>query len=73
MEKISSQRLKTAMIAAGVGTLDLAQAANVQPATISKFLKTDSPARLPTISKICKALTVEPDAILKGDDFNEKV
>ena len=65
MEKISSQRLKTAMIAAGIGTIDLAQAADVQPATISKFLKTDSPARLPTISKICKALEIKPAEILK--------
>lgn len=67
MEKISKQKLKTAMISACIGTLGLAQAANIQPATISKFLKNDSQARLPTVSKICRALGVQPAEILKGE------
>lgn len=66
MDKVSSKKLKSAMLAAGIGTLELAQSANVQPATVSKFLKGDSPARLPTISKICKALSISPNEILKG-------
>lgn len=71
MDKISSQKLKTAMLENCIGTLELAQAANIQPATISKFLKNDSQARLPTVLKICKALGVQPSKILKESDSDE--
>lgn len=67
MEKISTRKLKNAMLAAGIGTLELAQSANVQPATISKFLKRDSPARLPTIAKLCRALKVKPVELIKEE------
>ncbi len=67
MDKISSKKLKTAMLENCIGTLELAQSANIQPATISKFLKSDSPARLPTIAKICRALNVQPAEILKEE------
>ena len=66
MEKISRIKLRDAMINACIGTRKLAQLAEVQPATISKFLKADSPIRLSTLGKISKALGVNAnDLILK--------
>lgn len=67
MEKLSSEKLKAAMIKACIGTLELAQAASVQPATVSKFLKGDSHARLTTVAKICRALQIEPAELIKED------
>lgn len=66
MEKMSSKNLRAAMISACIGVNRLAQLADVQPATVSKFLKTDLPIRLPTLGKISKALGVNAkDLILK--------
>lgn len=67
LEKLSKNKLKVAMVTACIGTSKLAQLAEVQPATISKFLKADSPIRLPTLGKISRALNVSPqDLILEG-------
>ena len=64
LEKLSKTKLKAAMITACVGVNQLAEKAEVQPATISKFLKADSPIRLPTLGKISKALGISPDDLI---------
>lgn len=67
MEKMSKNKLKAAMIVAGVGVKRLAQMADVQPATISRFLKSDSLIRLPTLSKISKALGVNAQDLISEE------
>lgn len=67
MEKLSKTKLKAAMIAACVGVNQLAKKADVQPATVSKFLKADSPIRLPTLGKISKALGVSAQDLILGE------
>lgn len=64
---MSKSKLKAAMIAACVGVNQLAQRAEIQPATVSKFLKADSPIRLPTLGKISKALGVSAQDLILGE------
>ena len=67
MNIVDSQAIRNAMLAKCVGVAELAKMAGLQPSVISKILRRDSPCRLPTISKICKALDVQPAEILKEE------
>lgn len=64
MTKIDVENLKLAMINAGVGTTKLAEMAGVAYCSISLILKGNSNVRLPTISKLAKALNVDPKFLL---------
>ena len=68
MEKISKQKLKAAMLDIGMGVKELAKTAGITQCLVSKFLKDDySTVRLPTITKLSKALGVPAtDLILEG-------
>lgn len=65
MNVIDSQAIRNAMLERCIGVAELARKAGLQPSIISKILRRDSTCRLPTISKICKALQIEPVGILK--------
>ena len=65
MEIVDAIKLKTVMLAKCIGVSALAKSAGVQGSIISRLTKSDRPAQLPTISKICKALGVQPIEILK--------
>ena len=65
MNIVDSRAVRNAMLIRCVGVAELAQMAGLQPSIISKILRRDSPCRLPTISKLCKALQIEPAEILK--------
>lgn len=68
MEKVSTTKLKAAMIAAQIGVNALAKAAGLQPVTITRILKGDSEqVRFPTVGKLSRALNCSPDEILKED------
>ena len=73
MDTVDAKKLKSIMFARCIGVSALAKLAGVQGSIISRLTKSDRPAQLPTISKICKALGVQPTEILKGDDSVEKV
>ena len=65
MERLSKTKLKAAMIDACVGVNQLAQMADVQPATVSKFLKADDlPIRLPTLGKLSRALNISANDLI---------
>ena len=68
MEKISKQKLKAAMLDTGMGVKELSRQAGITQCLVSKFLKDDySTVRLPTITKLSKALGVPAtDLILEG-------
>lgn len=65
MEKISTTKLKAAMIAAQIGVNALAKAAGLQPVTITRILKGNSQARFPTVGKLSQALNVKPIELLE--------
>ena len=69
MEVISAEKLKLAMIRAGVGTTQLAKLAGVQACVISKILNRNSKVRLMTISKISKVLNVEGEELILKEEF----
>ena len=64
MERLSKTKLKAAMIDACVGVNQLAQMADLQPATVSKFLKADLPIRLPTLGKLSRALNISANDLI---------
>ena len=65
MEKISKQKLKAAMLAAGIGAKTLAESAGLSQCLISKFLKDDySTVRLPTLSRLSKVLGVPANDLI---------
>lgn len=65
MNVVSSQALRNAMLLKCVGVAELAKLAGVQASVVSKILRRDSPCRLPTISRLCTALGISPNEILK--------
>ena len=65
MNIVDSQAIRNAMLAKCVGVAELAKMAGLQPSVISKILRRDSPCRLPTISRLCTALGISPNEILK--------
>ena len=67
MEFLSKQKLRNAMLAKGVGVSQLAEKAGLQPLTVTKLLKGDTPCRLPTISKLATALQINPTDLLVND------
>ena len=67
MEFLSKQKLRNAMLAKGVGVSQLAEKAGLQPLTVTKLLKGDCPCRLPTISKLAKALNIPAQDLLTDD------
>ena len=68
MEKISKIKLRDAMFAACVGVIQLAQMANIRPATVTKFLKNDSRIRLSTLGKISRALNISPEDLIISEE-----
>ena len=67
MEILSSKKIRDLMIEKAMGVNQLAALAEMTPATISKLLKADSPCRLPTISKLAKALNIPAKVLMATD------
>lgn len=65
MDIVDASKLKSIMLAKGFGITRLAKAAGIQGSIVSRLIKTNKPAQLPTISKISRALKVQPTEILK--------
>ena len=65
MEIVDATKLKSIMLTRCIGVSALAKAAGVQGSIISRLTKASRPAQLPTISKICTALQINPSEILK--------
>lgn len=65
MEVISKAKLRRAMLQKAVGVNQLSQAAGITQSAVCKFLRQDfSACRLPTISKIARALKVAPEELI---------
>ena len=68
MEVLNVRNLKAAMLLQGVGVTQLAKISNVQAYQLSSWLKQKQvQVRLPTISKLSKALRVPPTDLILED------
>ena len=65
---IDSAAVQAAMLRLGVGVTELARLAQIQPKTISELHRRDKPVFLPTLSRLAKALQVEPQTLIKAVD-----
>ena len=65
---IDSRAVQAAMLRLGVGVYELAELARVPPKTISTLHRKDKAVFLPTLSRLAKALQVEPMTLVRSDD-----
>lgn len=66
MLSVSCSAVQTAMLAAEVGTVELAKRSGLPTRAISNFATGDRAAQMPTIAKLARALNVEPMSFVKG-------
>ena len=62
---IDSRAVLAAMLRLGVGVTELAELARIPPKTISTLHRKDKAVFLPTLSRLAKALDVEPYTLIK--------
>lgn len=62
---IDSRAVQAAMLRLGVGVYELAELARIPPKTISTLHRKDKAVFLPTLSRLAKALKVEPYTLIK--------
>ena len=62
---IDSRAVQAAMLRLGVGVYELAR---IPPKTISTLHRKDKAVFLPTLSRLAKALQVEPMTLVRSDD-----
>ena len=62
---IDSGAVQAAMLRLGVGVTELAELARIPPKTISALHRKDKAVFLPTLSRLAKALQVEPYTLIK--------
>ena len=65
---IDSRAVQAAMLRLGVGVYELAELARIPPKTISVLHRKDKAVLLPTLSRLAKALQVEPQTLIKAVD-----
>ena len=65
---IDSRAVQAAMLRLGVGVYELAELARIPPKTISTLHRKDKAVFLPTLSRLAKALQVEPMTLVRSDD-----
>lgn len=68
MPMINSAAVQEQMLRLGVGVTKLAELARIPPKTISALHRRDKPVFLPTLSRLAKALQVEPMSLVKAVD-----
>lgn len=68
---IDSRAVQAAMLKMGVGVSELAELARIPPKTISTLHRKDKAVFLPTLSRLAKALRVEPYTLIKNENFGK--
>lgn len=63
---IDSSAVQSCMLNKGFGVRELATLARIPPKTISALHRRDKAVFLPTLSRLAKALQVEPMELVKG-------
>lgn len=63
---INSAIVRTLMLERGIGVTELAELASISPKTISALHRRDIKVFLPTLSRLARALQVEPSELIKA-------
>ena len=67
---VDSAFLRREMIRQKIGVNALGQKANIQARTVSRLSRSDCKATAPTIGKLCDALKLPPEALIKAETSN---
>ena len=65
---INAAIVQALMLKLGIGVMELAELARIPPKTISALHRHDTKVFLPTLSRLAKALQVEPMELVRSDD-----
>ena len=63
---VNSSAVQAAMLDIGVGVYELAERAKIPTNTVSVLHRKDTRVRIPTLSRLARALQVEPQSLIKG-------
>ena len=63
---VSARAVWEAMLKLGVGTMEVTKLSGLPSKTVSNFVTADRRARIPTITKLARALQVEPMSLVKA-------
>lgn len=63
---VSARAVWEAMLKLGVGTMEVTKLSGLPSKTVSNFVTADRRARVPTITKLARALRVEPMTLVKA-------
>lgn len=66
MMKVDSAKVQALMLKRGVGVLELAKLAKIPAKTISALHRRDAKVYISTLSRLAKALQVEPLSLVKA-------
>lgn len=65
---LDSAAVQSAMLRKGFGVIELATLAKIPPKTVSTLHRRDKVVFLPTLSRLAKALQVEPMTLVKAGE-----
>lgn len=68
MLTVSANKVQRAMLAKSIGTMELTRLSGLPSKTISTVVNKDVRARIPTITKLARALDVPPLELVRNDD-----
>lgn len=62
---VSARKVQAAMLERAVGTMEVTKLSGLPSKTVSNFVTADKRARIPTITKLARALGVPPMELVK--------
>lgn len=66
MTQVNSSAVQREMLRLGIGVRELAERAKIPANTVSVLHRKDTRVFLPTLSRLAKALQVEPQSLVKA-------
>ena len=65
---VSARKVQAAMLEREIGTMEVTKLSGLPSKTVSNFVTADKRARIPTITKLARALSVPPMTLVRSDD-----
>ena len=65
---VSARKVQAAMLEREIGTMEVSKLSGLPSKTVSNFVTADKRARIPTITKLARALSVPPMTLVRSDD-----
>jgi DNA-binding Xre family transcriptional regulator len=72
MMTISAQAVQEAMLKQEVGTMEVTKLSGLPSKTVSNFVQRDRRARVTTITKLARALQVNPMELLRKESYSRE-